>query len=229
MEGKTAHAERERHWLHDMRAVWGNLRVWPGFWFNFGMAGGLFAFAGLWGIPLLRDLHGLSRDEAAQYTTLTLLAMAVGTLLLGWISDRLGRRKVVMVASAMLYLLVCAGLLWLPWTPGTSGMLLFALLGLCGSGFVLSYACAKEVCAPALSGMAISVVNTGLFLGAAIMQPLFGWVLDRGWDGTMLNGVRLYSAANYHAALWLMLGFAAVALIAALRLTETRGRNITVT
>jgi sugar phosphate permease len=227
MEGKTAHAERERHWLHDMRVVWGNLRVWSGFWFNFGMAGGLFAFAGLWGIPLLRDVHGLSRDEAAQYTTLTLLAMAVGTLLLGWISDRLGRRKPVMATSALLYLLVCAALLWLPWAAGASGMLLFALLGLCGSGFVLSYACAKEVCAPALSGMAISVVNTGLFLGAAIMQPLFGWVLDRGWDGTMLNGMRLYSAANYSDALWLMLAFAAVAFIAALRLTETRGHNIT--
>jgi len=228
MEGKSAHAERERHWLHDMREVWGNLRVWPGFWFNFGMAGGLFAFAGLWGIPLLRDVHGLTRDAAAQYTTLTLLAMAVGTLLLGWISDRLGRRKPVMAGSALLYLLVCAALLWLPWAPGVGGMLLFALLGLCGSGFVLSYASAKEVCAPALSGMAISVVNTGLFLGAAIMQPLFGWVLDRGWAGMLLNGVRLYSAANYHAALWLMLGFAAIALVAALRLTETRGRNITV-
>lgn len=229
MEGKAAHAEREKHWLHDMGKVWSNLRVWPGFWFNFGMAGSLFAFAGLWGIPLLRDVHGLSRDEAAQYTTLTLLAMAVGTLLLGWISDRLGRRKPVMAMSALLYLLTCAGLLWLPWGPGAGGMLLFTLLGLCGSGFVLSYACAKEVCAPALSGMAISVVNTGLFLGAAIMQPLFGWVLDQGWDGTMQNDLRLYSGADYHSALWLMLGFAIVALSAALRITETRGRNITAT
>lgn len=228
MEGKAAHAERERHWLHDMGEVWSNLRVWPGFWFNFGMAGSLFAFAGLWGIPLLRDVHGLTRDEAAQYTTLTLLAMAVGTLLLGWISDRLGRRKPVMAMSALLYLLTCAGLLWLPWVPGAGGMLLFTLLGLCGSGFVLSYACAKEVCAPALSGMAISVVNTGLFLGAALMQPLFGWVLDQGWDGTIQNGVRLYSGAAYQDALWLMLGFAAVALVAALRITETQGRNISV-
>lgn len=228
MEGKNAHAERERHWLHDMRAVWTTRRVWPGFWFNFGMAGGLFAFAGLWGIPLLRDVHGLSRDEASQYTTLTLLAMAVGTLLLGWISDRLGRRKPVMVASAMLYLAVCAALLWLPWTPGSSGMLLFALLGLCGSGFVLSYACAKEVCAPALSGMAISVVNTGLFLGAAIMQPLFGWLLDRGWDGVMRDGLRLYSAEGYHNAMLLMLGFAVLALLAATRIAETGGRNLTI-
>jgi sugar phosphate permease len=228
MEGKAAHAEREHHWLHEMRRVWTSWRVWPGFWFNFGMAGGLFAFAGLWGIPLLRDVHGLTRDQAAQYTTLTLLAMAIGTLLLGWISDRLGKRKPVMIASALLYLVVVSALLWSSWTPGLSGMVLFALLGLCGSGFVLTYACAKEVCAPALSGMAISVVNTGLFLGAAIMQPLFGWVLDRGWDGAMRDGARLYGATDYHNALFLMLGFAVLALLAALRITETGGRNITV-
>ena len=94
---------------------------------------------------------------------------------------------------------------------------LFALLGLCGSGFVLTYACAKEVCAPALSGMAISVVNTGLFLGAAIMQPLFGWVLDQGWNGAMRDGARLYDAGDYHNALLLMLAFAVVAFVAALR------------
>lgn len=227
MEGRAAHAERERHWMLDLRHVWTSWRVWPGFWFNFGMAGGMFAFAGLWGVPLLRDVHGLTRGEAAQYTTLTLLAMAVGTLLLGWISDRLGRRKPVMLFSAVLYLAVCAALVWLPWTPGAGGMLLYALLGLCGSGFVLTYASAKEVCAPALSGMAISVVNTGLFLGAAIMQPLFGWVLDQGWDGTVNEGVRIYSGADYHNALLLMLGFAVVAVIAAWRITETRGRNIT--
>lgn len=228
MEGKAAHAEREHHWLQEMHRVWTTWRVWPGFWFNFGMAGGLFAFAGLWGVPLLRDVHGLTRDQAAQYTTLTLLAMAIGTLLLGWISDRLGKRKPVMITSALLYLLVVSALLWSSWTPGVSGMVLFALLGLCGSGFVLTYACAKEVCAPALSGMAISVVNTGLFLGAALMQPLFGWVLDQGWDGAMRDGARLYGATDYHNALFLMLGFAVLALLAALRITETGGRNITV-
>ncbi|MFA5626460.1 MAG: MFS transporter [Thiohalomonadaceae bacterium] len=227
MMGKPAHAPRERHWLHDMRMVWSNPRIWAGFWFNFGMAGGLFAFVGLWAVPLLRDVHGLGRDEAAQYTTLSLLAIAASSILLGWISDRLQRRKAVIVTGAFAYLLACMALLWWPWQSGVSGMVLFVLLGLSGSGYVLSYACAKEVCAPALSGMGISVVNTGLFLGAAIMQPLFGWVLDRGWDGTLQNGVRMYSLVNYQQALWLMLGFAALALVAALRLTETRCRNIT--
>ena len=40
-----------------------NRAVWPGFWVNFGVTGSLFAFVGLWGIPLMRDVFGLDRGE----------------------------------------------------------------------------------------------------------------------------------------------------------------------
>lgn len=226
MAGESAHAEREQHWLRDMRDVWRNRMIWPGFWYNLGMAGGLFSFAGLWAIPLLRDLHGLTTGEASRYTTITLFSMALGTLWWGWLSDRLAQRKAVAVVSALLYLLAWLLLLYLPWQPGTLAMVLFMLLGLSGGGFVVTYGAAKEVAAPALSGMAISVVNTGLFLGAALMQPLFGWVLDYYWDGRSINGVNLYSAAGYHQALLLMAGFAVIALLASLRIRETGARNI---
>jgi sugar phosphate permease len=227
MAGEAAHAGREQHWLRDLRDVWRNRLIWPGFWLNFGMAGGLFSFAGLWAIPLLRDLHGLSTAEASSYTTLTLFSMALSTFALGWLSDTLGRRKPVAVVSAVLYLLTWLLVIVMPWQPGPLAMLLFALLGLSGGGFVLTYACAKEVAAPALSGMAISVVNTGLFLGAAIMQPLFGWVLDRNWDGSSVAGVNIYSATGYQNGMWLMAGFALIALLASLRIRETGARNIT--
>jgi len=205
-----------------------NRRVWPGFWINFGMGGGLFSFAGLWGIPLLRDVFGLERGAAAAYTTLTLAGLALGSLASGWLSDYLGYRKPVLIAGAVFYALAWVAMLYAPWSPGISGFVLFGLIGLTGAGFVVTYACAKEVCAPALSGMAISVVNTGLFLGAALMQPLFGWVLDQTWDGTLVNGLRQFALDDYRAALWLMFGFAVVALIGALRLTETYCHNVTV-
>lgn len=228
MEGKPSHPSRERHWLHDLKSVLLNRRVWPGFWINFGMAGSLFSFAGLWGIPLLRDVFGLERGAAATYTTLTLAGLAVGNLACGWLSDHLGHRKPVLIITAVLYSLAWLMMLYAPWSPGLGGLVLFALLGLSGAGFVTTYASAKEVCAPALSGMAISVVNTGLFLGAALMQPLFGWVLDQTWDGTLINGLRQFALDDYRAALWLMLGFAVIALISTFRLTETHCRNITV-
>ena len=228
MDGMTSHAERHQHWLKDLIKVIKNITVWPGFWINFGMAGGLFAFAGLWGIPLLRDSFGMNRDDASLYTTITLISLAVGTLLAGWISDRIGLRKPVILISAIIYALSWLALIYIPWQPGLLAMLLFMLIGLTSGGFVITYPCAKEVTQPALSGMAISLVNTGLFLGAAIIQPLFGWVLDLGWDGKIVNGINLYSWQNYQNAMLLMFGFAVIAMIAALRIKETGCKNITI-
>lgn len=228
MEGKTSHPGRERHWVADLKHVLSQRAVWPGFFVNFGMAGGLFAFAGLWGLPLLRDVFDLSRGEAADYTTVSLLGLAVGTLFFGWFSDRLGVRKPVLLASSVLYALAWLAMIYLPWGPGASGYALYALVGFTSAGFVVTYPCAKEVCAPALSGMAISLVNTGLFLGAAIMQPLFGWALDLTWDGTLQAGLRAYEMSDYRNGLYLMLGFAVLALLGVTRVRETHCRNIAV-
>lgn len=226
MDGKISHAERHQHWLKDLIKVIKNITVWPGFWINFGMAGGLFAFAGLWGIPLLRDSFGMNRDDASLYTTLTLISLAMGTLLAGWISDRIGLRKPVILVSAIIYAFSWLALIYIPWQPGLLAMMLFMLIGLTSGGFVNTYACAKEVTQPALSGMAISVVNTGLFLGAAIIQPLFGWILDLGWDGKIVNGINLYSWQNYQNAMLLMFAFAVISVIAALRIKETHCKNL---
>ncbi|MDH5516810.1 MAG: MFS transporter [Gammaproteobacteria bacterium] len=227
MDGMDSHAERHQHWSKDLYNVISNRTVWPGFWINFGMAGGLFAFAGLWAIPLLRDSFGMNRDDASVYTTITLISLAIGCLFAGWISDRIGLRKPVIVFSATVYTLSWLALIYIPWQPGLLAMLLFILIGITSGGFVVTYPCAKEVIQPALSGMAISLVNTGLFLGAAIMQPLFGWVLDLGWDGKTINGINVYSWENYQNAMLLMLAFAVIAFISALRVKETRCENLT--
>jgi len=229
MEGHDAHAPRTRHWIHDLRAVLGNRRLWPGFVYDFGLAGSLFGMLGLWAVPMLRDIHGLSRGEASVYTTLATAAFALGCLASGALSDRLHRRRPVLRAGALVYLLACLGLLLLPWRPGVAALGLFTLLGLSAGSFVVAYAHAKEVTAPALSGMAIALVNTGLFLGTALFQPLFGWGMDFGWDGTLMNGVPVYDATDYQRGLWLLAGFAAMAVVASRFLVETRCNNLTLT
>jgi sugar phosphate permease len=227
MEGQPAHAPRTRHWILDLRAVFANRRLWPGFVYDFGMIGSLFGMLGLWAVPLLRDMHGLSRSEASLYTTVATVAFAVSCLAAGSLSDRLRRRRPVLRAGALVYLLVCLVLLFLPWAPGAGALLLFGLLGLGGGSFVVAYAHAKEVAAPALSGMAIALVNTGLFLGTALFQPLFGWAMDLRWDGQLVGGVPLYATADYRRGLWLLVGFAAMAVVASRFFVETHARNVT--
>ena len=226
LDGQARHADRERHWWPDLLGVLATRRAWPGFWVNLGMPGGLLAFLGLWAIPFLRDAHGLERDAAALYTGVGLAGFAGGALLYGWISDRLRRRKSPLVAGALLYGLAWLEIGYLGWTPGGAGMLWFALLGFGAGAFVLTFAGAKEVVAPAVAGMAIALVNTGAFLGAALLQPLLGWVMDSTWSGAVANGVRVYGAADYRAGFGPMLAGAALAVLASLFFRETRCRNL---
>lgn len=213
-------------WLGHLKSVVSQIRIWPGFWVQLGMVGGLYAFMGLWGIPYLRDVHALSRIQAADHMTVMLLSFAVGALFFGWFSDRIRRRKPILIAGCTGYLLSWAGLVWLDWDPGVQGFILFGLMGFWGASFVITFAAAKEIIHPDLSGMAVSVVNTGCFVGTAMMQPLFGFLADLNWDGSMAGSLRVYALSDYQTGFWAMMGFGLISLAAAFRVRETRGRNI---
>jgi sugar phosphate permease len=228
MEGKASHPASQQHWWGSLKGVVRTGSIWPVLWVDLGMVGSMLAFIGLWAIPFLRDIHGLGRSAAAGYTTTALAGFAVGSMLFGWLSDRIGRRKPIIVSGTLIYTLACLGLSYAPWTPGPAGLALFCLLGIGAGGFIVTFANAKEVVAPALAGMAVGLVNTGLFFGAAVMQPLFGWAMDLGWDGRVVNGLRVYSAGDYHTGFLFMLAFAAIGVAGAIRVRETNCKNSTI-
>jgi sugar phosphate permease len=202
----TAGSVTSAHWSQALGKVLANPATWPGFFVNVGIGGSYLAFAGLWAIPYLEQVHGMARVTAAQHTSVLLLGAAVGSAVVGIVSDRLGSRRGVMRIYAVLYVLS-----WLPWVlhaqwPLPATLAWFGLMGLLIPGFTLTWAVAKEVNHSAHSGIATSVVNVGIFLGTGILQPWVGWVLDRGraagdvagaWD----RGILLLAGAAAFGAL----------------------------
>jgi MFS family permease len=179
-----------------------------------GVAGSLFAFGGLWAVPFLRDVYGMERTAATGHTTLLLAGFALGAFFIGGLSDWFGRRKPIMVAAALVYCLC-----WLPlllgWQmPSVVSHGLFLVMGLGSSSFTLTWSCAKEVNKHALSGMATSVVNTGGFLGTAMMQPMVGWAID-------LAHHPVHTLADYQMGISILLGFSVMGLIATAFVRET--------
>ncbi|MDD9891923.1 MAG: MFS transporter [Gammaproteobacteria bacterium] len=226
MENEPPHPEAEHHWIKELGSALKNPKVWPGFVAMFGMAGTVFAFAGLWGVPILRDLFELDRAAATNYTTVMLIGLAIGSMTSGSLSDHFGYRKPVIITFALLGVLGWCGLLWLDWRPGFVAYGLYLMIGISGGGISVIYAAVKETCPPLFAGMTIAVVNTGLFLGAAVAQPLFGWVLDQTWNGELLDNIPRYSTTDYDNGLLLFLCLSTMGLIASFLLTETRCRNI---
>ncbi len=167
-------------WTRALGRVLANPATWPGFFVNAGIGGSFLAFGGLWAVPYLVEVHGMRQVAAAQHASVFLLGVAVGSLIVGAVSDRLGNRRGVMRAYTLLYTLS-----WIPWVldvrwPFGATLAWFALMGLLVPGFTLTWVVAKEVNRPEHSGMATSVVNVGVFLGTGLLQPVIGWQLDLG-------------------------------------------------
>ncbi|WP_301100929.1 MFS transporter [Propionivibrio sp.] len=203
-----------------------NRATWPAACVNLGISGSFFAFGGLWATPFLTQAYGMTRALAASHVSLYFTGFALGCVSIGALSDRLGRRKPLLIVGSHLYVLV-----WLVWLYSVALPLvitypLFFLMGLLTATFTLTWACAKEVNPPLLSGMSTSVTNMGGFLAGAILQPTFGWVMDLHWaGGVSSSGAHLYTPADYHAGLLLLVATAAVGAIASWRIRETNCQN----
>jgi len=217
-------------WRRGLAAVLGNRASWPGFFANLGMGGAFLGFAGLWGVPYLVEVHGMSRVQAANHASLMLAAFAFAGVLWGAASDRLRLRRPVFVLGAALLALCWVPLLAGMRLPSAAGYLLCAAIGAGAAGLTISWACAKEVNLPQYSGMATALVNTGCFLGPALLQPAFGWVLD--WDraaaapGTLSAAPGAHAALEWQRGLWVLFAFSLCGLAAALFVRETRARNV---
>lgn len=207
-------------------AVLKNRATWPPLIANFGIGGSFFAFAGLWATPYLTQVHGLSRVAASSHLSLYFAGFAAGCFVIGNLSDRIGKRKPVLIGGAFFYLAFWG--LWLSAVPlpTIATSTLFALMGLSTSCFSLSWAAAKEVNPPQLSGISTSVVNMGGFLSGALLQPAIGRLMDWSWQGGLADGIRVYSTADFQLGLTLPAAAALLGTIAAFFLRETGGRNI---
>lgn len=207
-------------WREGLTLVARNPATWPCFWFGFGMSGSYMTFIGLWAVPYLVHAHGMSVVEATQHTSLILICLAASQGGIGALSDRIGRRRPLIVGSGLAYF-AC----WIAWLSGAAALpgasyAISAVMGLSVCGMTLSWACAKEVNPPQYSGIAISLVNTSGFLAVGLLQPLVGWLLDRAAAGAAQTG------AHYLPGIALLTVFAGIALVAALFVPETRCRNI---
>jgi MFS family permease len=205
--------------------VFGYTNTWLLFFIPSGLVGSL-TFCGLWGVPYLTTHYGLSAAAAASLTSLLMVAWAGASPVFGWLSDRMGRRKPLMIAGQALAGAGWAFIFFAPGLPGWLLTLLAAATGTCSASFIICWSLAKESVPAGRAGTISGVINMGVMLGATVLQPAVGWVLDRRWEGTLHEGVRIYSLAAYQAGFWLMMGWILIALVLLFFTRETRCRQM---
>ncbi|MDO8299420.1 MFS transporter [Lacisediminimonas sp.] len=207
--------------LTGLGRIWRYRNVALLFWVPSGICGAFLTFTGLWGVPFLVQLHGLTPRSASLVTSGMLVAFSVGSIAVGILSDRLRLRKLPYVIGSTATLISYLALYIFPDAP--LGFLVpLLLLGAAGSGgMAVGFLFARESAPLALSGTVAGAVNMGVMIGPLAQQPLIGWILDSNWRGGLVNGVRVYDLHAYQLAFGLLLVWVASAWIALLATRET--------
>lgn len=174
-----------------------------------------FTVLGLWGVPYLVDLYPIGVGAASGYVLVGNLGLLLGSPVIGSLSDRIGDRTPLIVASAVVFTLAY-GLIFLTVRPPLAvfAVTLFVAQFVTG-GTLLSYTVAKERHDAIASATATGVVNGMGWFGAAVFPAVMGAALDAYWTGELVGGARSYTAAGYRVAFGIAVVAGLVALVCA--------------
>ena len=131
----------------------------------------------IWGVRFLQEAHGFDYGEAVVRSATVPLGWIIGCPLLGMLSDRLGRRKPVLVGGGCVLLACLAWILY--GSPGLFPPYVLGLVaGLASGSAMLTYTVIKEVNPPQYGGTATGVINLLNFTFSALVGPVFGWIMQ---------------------------------------------------
>jgi MFS family permease len=220
-DNAPAKPDKEHSILHGFRVVFKNPQS-----ILCGLISGLLfipttIFDMVWGVRYLQEAHGFDYASAVLRTSMVPLGWIIGCPLIGFISDRLGRRKPVIIGAATALLIFLAWILFGP-TDVVPPYLLGLFAGIASGSAMLPYTIIKEANPPNFGGIATGVVNFLNFTFSALLGPVFAWLLQR-----LSREASAMQLEHYQMAFApLLLGVAiAIALTFLLKETGLKGRR----
>jgi len=179
-----------------LRTVLARRQSWAVAIFAAVSVGPVHAFSTLWGAPWGVAVYGVDRAAAVALASASLLGWGAGAPVVGWLSDRIGRRRPALMLAPIGALLTWPILLYAPPPLWLAYPLLF-LSGCCTAGALTAFAAAKEFTPPSAAATMTGLLNATTMISTALMQFCVGWLLDLQWDGRIENGLRVYDARAY--------------------------------
>lgn len=208
--------------LDGLRLAARNRQTWIAAVIGMSLTGPVLAFAGLWGVPWFKAVYDMDKGQAATLLVFVFIGWLTGAPVVGWLSDKFQTRKRPLVIGTLVSTLAITTVLYAGTLSAPALCVLLYFGGLGGSSMILTFAIAREHNPPGASGATLGIVNTFVVASGAVFQPLIGWLLDLNWDGTIVDGIRRYSADDYSYALMVLPLFATVGFVLSLLLKEPR-------
>lgn len=200
-DNKTIH---QLGYWKTVRLAYGNIHNWLCGVYNCFLTAPLFLMGGDgFGNLYLQQVKHLSPLEASYPPLMIFVGMALGAPFSGWISDKIGRRRLPIQVGS----LIVIGLIFsIIYTSNSLSIyiLFFFLLGFVSSVAIISYSIVTESNPKILTASSVSIVSFTGLLGGATFPILFGSIMDKMDNFKIINNMHVYTISDYHYAMWIM-------------------------
>lgn len=171
-------------------------------------------FGMVWAVQFLQEAHSFPYAVAILRSASVSVGWMIGAPLMGLLSDRIGRRKPVIIGAAVVLLGCLLAILF--GRPGLFPSYSLGLVtGIASGAAMLPYTVIKEANRPEYSGTATGVISFLNFSLSALLGPVFGMLLTRASEGAERELV------HYQTAFTPLLMVVVLAIILTLFLRET--------
>jgi MFS family permease len=168
----------------------------------------------VWGVRFFQTDKLFSFSDAVFAISMVPLGWVFGCPLLGWLADRLGRRKPVYLGGAVVMLIAFVQLIYAP-TLLPSWLTLF-ILGVASGAAMIPYTIIKEVNPDEVKGSATGAINFLTFAVTAGIGPVFA-----GGFGKTLGAQSIDAESHFRHAGLFWIGILIAALVVGSLLRET--------
>jgi MFS family permease len=169
-----------------------------------GLVGGLLFLpttvgAMTWGVSFLQEGWHVGYTPAVDRAAVVAIGWVFGCPILGYVADRIGRRKPVVFGGAALMLAATLAIFYLP--PETfPPYLLGFLLGFGSGAAMIPYSTIKEVNPDHAKGSATGAMNFLVFVMTALAAPAIGWWMQKLAGGAKLTLDVFVAAGSVYVA-----------------------------
>ena len=175
----------------------------------------LSVMADLWGTAFLIKKFNLSREAASPILMNIYIGMALGSVILPYLTIKYRTETVIKFSCLFLFSLFSL-IVYIENINYTGLTILLVLIGFFCGAEMLCFKAVLSYVKPESSGLTIGIVNTLNMLAGALMQQIIGNYLDFTWSGGIDDhGLRLYTRSDFIEAFSILVAIIAICTIVA--------------
>lgn len=138
----------------------------------------LFVLGSLFGVAFLEQCYGFTATTASGITTCLFWGMLFGCIVFGMLSTRGFKENTLLFIGGLISLMTLSLLILVSISNAATLKIIFFSIGVGAGSHVLSYSLIDKISDYKSLGLAEGFHSALIFLGGALIQPMFGEILD---------------------------------------------------